>query len=93
MFFSARRRVVVAGRHASLLAPQQQHELDSAVSTRIVHHHCLTPKVTDVWPRGWRLLAGGVDVAQWWLAGVVSGVVLVDSRGRHLWYDIGGAGG
>ena len=46
-----------------LLAPQQQHELESTVSTRIVHRHCLTPRVTDVWPRGWRLLAGGVDGA------------------------------
>ena len=54
---------MVAGGHVSLLAQQQQHELDSAVSTRIVHCHCLTPRVTDVWPRGWRLLAGGIDGA------------------------------
>ena len=64
----------------TLLAPQQQHELDSAVSTRIVHRHCLTPRVTDVWPRGWRLLAASMVLVAsrgrqwcWWLAGAVSG--------------------
>ena len=45
----------------ALLAPQQQHELDSAVSTRKVHRH--SPSQSKIWPRGWRLLAGGVDGA------------------------------
>ena len=75
---------MVAGRHVSLLAQQQQHELDSSVLTRIVHRHCLT--------RSQLRLASGMETAGrrrrwcWWLAGVVSGgtatsVVLV--AGHH----------
>ena len=34
-----------------------------------VHCHCLTPRVTDVWPRRWRLLVSVDDKrSQWWLA-------------------------
>ena len=51
----------------------------------------LSDSVTDVWPRRWRLLAGGVDGVGGYPG---SSMVLVASRGRQLWYrDIGGVGG
>ena len=85
----------------SLLAPQQQQELESAVSKHIVHRHCLTQSLTsgrgdgDCWPA-----ASMVMVASrgrrwcWWLAGVVSctatSVVLVASRGRRWCWWLAG---
>ena len=110
MFFSARRRERLGCRGTggttgcTLLAPQQQHELDSAVSTRIVHRHCPTPRVTDVgrgdgdcWPAvSMVLVASRGRQWCWWLAGVVSccttSLVLEASRGRQL-YDVSGVGG
>ena len=68
----------------SLLAQQQQHELDSSVLTRIVHRHCLTQSLTsgrgdgDCWPAASMVLVASRGRRWcWWLAGVVS---------CQLWY-------
>ena len=88
---------MVVRRQVSLLEPQQQQGLESAVSTRIVHRHCLT-RSQCCWPAASMLLVASRGRQWcWWLAWVVicrtTSVVLKASRGRQLSYDNGGAGG
>ena len=90
----------------SLLAQQQQHELDSLVLTRIVHRHCLmclTQSLTsgrgdgDCWPAASMVLVASRGRRWcWWLAGVVScgtatSVVWVASRGRRWCWWLAGS--
>ena len=75
----------------SLLAQQQQHELDSAVSTRKVHRHSLTSGRDDgdCWPAASMVLVASRGRRWcWWL-----GSSVVVPRHRWCWWLAGVVGG